>query len=124
MFNVSSEQSCVREGASYDKVYLLGQDDLGTFSSNERVPSANSPSTREDDDFDVDRSESDSNEDEGIGSDKPPIQFVIGPNDLRQFILLSLWTKNNFNSTVQRKHFETLREKYKIPISIPIHRGV
>ena len=83
MFNVSSEQSCVREGASYDKVYLLGQDDLGTFSSNERVPSANSPSTREDDDFDVDRSESDSNEDEGIGNDEPPIQFVIGPNGLR-----------------------------------------
>ena len=80
MFNVSSEQSYVREGASYDKVYLLGQDDLDTFSSNERVPSANSPSTR---DLDVDRSESDSNEDEGIGNDEPPIQFVIGPNGLR-----------------------------------------
>ena len=124
MSNASSEQSCVRKGAGYDEVYMLGQDDPDTSSSNERVPSTNSPSMEEDDDLDVDRSESDSNEDEGIGNDEPPIQFVIGPNGLRQFILLSLWTKNNFNSTEQRKHFETLREKYQIPISIPIHRGV
>ena len=65
----SSEQSCVCEGPSYDEVYPLGQDDLDT-SSEERVLFANSPST-EDDDLDGNESESDSNED--IGNDEPPI---------------------------------------------------
>ena len=27
---------------------------------------------------------------------------------------------NDFNSTIKKKHFETLREKYYIPIGIPI----
>ena len=64
----SSEQSCVCEGPSYDEVYPLGQNDPNT-SSEERVPSTNSPST-EDDDLDGNRSKSDSNED--IGNDDPP----------------------------------------------------
>ena len=48
-------------------MYLLGQDDPST-SSEERVSSANSPSTK-DDDLDGDGSESDSKED--IGNDEP-----------------------------------------------------
>ena len=48
-------------------MYLLGQDDPST-SSEERVSSANSPSTK-DDDLDRDGSESDSKED--IGNDEP-----------------------------------------------------
>ena len=100
-------------------MYLLGQDDLGT-SSDERVSSANSPIMEEDDDLDVDGSESDSNKDEDIGNDEPPIQSVIGPDGFRQFILLPLWTMNDFNSTIKKKHFETLREKYQIPVGIPI----
>ena len=81
---------------------------------------ANSPFTEEDDDLDVDGSKSDSNEDEDIGNDKPPIQSVIGPDGLRQFILFLLWTVNDFNSTIKKKHFETLREKYQIPVGILI----
>ena len=73
MSNASSKQSCVCEGASYDEVYPLSQDDPGTSSSNERLPSGNSSSTEEDDDLDVDGSESYSNEDKGIGSDEPLI---------------------------------------------------
>ena len=118
MSSVSSEQSCVCKGTGYDEVYLLGQDNPDTYSSNERIPFANSPSTEEDDDLDVDGLEIDSNKDEGIGSDEPPIQSVIGPEGLRQFILLPLWTMNDFNSTIQRKHFKTLREKYQIPLSV------
>ena len=54
-----SEQLCVREGAGYDEVYLSGQDDPVTFYS-ERVPSVNSPSQEEEEeDSDVDGSESD-----------------------------------------------------------------
>ena len=71
MSNASSEQSCVCEGVGYDEVYSLGQDDLGT-SFDERVPSANSPSSEEDDDLYVDGSESDSKEDEDIGNDESP----------------------------------------------------
>ena len=44
-------------------------------SSDERVPSANSPSTEEDDDLDVDGLESDSNKDEDIGNDEPPFSL-------------------------------------------------
>jgi len=56
-------------GTGYDEVYPLGQHDLGTFSE-ERVLSANSPST-EDDDLNGDWLESDSNKD--IGNDEPPV---------------------------------------------------
>ena len=55
----SSEQSCVHEGAGYDEVYPLGQDDLGA-SYLERVPSTNSPF---EEDSDVDGSESGTSED-------------------------------------------------------------
>ena len=67
-------------------MYPLGQDEPGT-SSEERVPSANSPSM-EDDDLDGDGSESDLNEE--IGNDEPPVQSVIGPYGLREFIMLPL----------------------------------
>ena len=67
----SSEQSCVREGTGYDKVYPSGQDDLDT-SYDERIPSANSPSAEEDKDLDVDGSDGDLNNEEDIGSAKPP----------------------------------------------------
>ena len=69
MSSASSKQLYVREGAGYDEVYPLGQNDPNT-SSEERVSSANSPST-EDDDLDRDGLESDSNED--IGNDEPPV---------------------------------------------------
>ena len=67
-----SEQSCVREAVSYDKVFPSCQDDPG-ISYDERVPSANSPSAEEDEDLDVDGSEGDSNNEEDIGSVELPI---------------------------------------------------
>ena len=109
----SSEQSCVHEGASYDEVYSSSQDDPNT-SYDGRVPSANSPSMEEDGDLVVDGSEGDSN------GAEPPIQSVIGPDGFRQFILLPLWAVNDFNSSIKKKHFDTLREKYQIPVGIPI----
>ena len=118
----SSEQSCLRKGAGYDKVYPSGQDDPST-SYDERVPSANSPFVEEDEDLDVDGSEGDSGGDsngEDVDNAEPPIQSIIGPNGLREFLLLPLWTVNDFNSSIKEKHFETLRERYKIPVVIPI----
>ena len=73
----------------------------------------------EDGDLDVDRSKSDSNDD--LASSKPPTQSVIGPNGFREFIMIPLWTINDFNSSIKQTHFNTLREKYQIPINIPIH---
>ena len=116
MSNASSEQSCVRERAGYNKVYLLGQDNPDT-SSKERVPSANSPSM-EDDDLDGGGSKSDLNID--IGNDEPLVQSIIGPNGFREFIMLQLWMINDFNTSIKELHFNTLRKKYQIPVNIPM----
>ena len=114
----SSEQSCVRNGVSYDEVYLSSQNDPGT-SSDERVPSSNSPSTEEDGDVDIDGSRDDSSA-QSMANAEPPTQFVIGPNGLREFILLPLWTVNDFRSIIKHKNFDTLRKKFQIPVNIPI----
>nr|POF20747.1 hypothetical protein CFP56_65275 [Quercus suber] len=85
---VSSEQSCFRERAGYDEVYSSGQNDLGT-SYDEKVPSANSPFAKEDEDLDVDGSKGDSGKDsnnEDVDNVEPPIQSVIGRDGLRDFV--------------------------------------
>ena len=97
-------------------MYLLGQDDLGT-SSKEKFPFANSPST-EDDDLDGDKPKSDSNED--IGNDEPLVQSVIGLDGFKEFIMLLLWTINDFNSSIKQRRFNSLREKYQILVNIPM----
>lgn len=119
----SSDQSCVWEGAGYDEVYPSSHDNLGT-SHDERVSFTSSPSAEEDKDVDVVGSEG------GSGGDlnssnmiyiDPPVQFVIGSDGLKEFILFPLWTVNDFNSTVKKKNFESLRERYQILVGIPIH---
>ena len=114
---MSSNQSCVHDGAGYDEVYLSGQDDPST-SYDEQVPSSNSSSVEKDEDVDVDGLEGDSNKD--LVSAEPPSQSIIGPDGLRQFILLPLWPVKDFKSSIKQKHFDTLREKYQIPVNIPI----
>ena len=89
-------------------MFPLGQNDHGT-TSEERNPSATSPSTW-DEDLDADRSEGDSS-DSLIGTD-PPIQSVIGPDGFSEFIMLPIWMVNDFISTIKQAHFKTLREKY------------
>ena len=78
---VSSDQSCVRDGAGYDELYSSGQDDLGT-SYDEQVPSSNSSSAEGDEDVDVDGSKGNSN-DEDIVSVEPSSQSIIGPDGFR-----------------------------------------
>ena len=86
MSSVSSEQSWVRKGAGYDEMNPSGQGDP-VILSDERNPSASSPSTRNED-LDMDGSESGPND--NLVSAKPPPQFVVGPDGLREFILLPL----------------------------------
>ena len=37
-----------------------------------------------------------------------------------KFVLPLMWMINDFNSTIKRKHFDTIRERYQIPDDIPI----
>ena len=111
-----SEQSCVREGAGYNEVFPSSQDDPDTF-HDERVPSANSSSTEEDEDLDVDGLEGDSNDEEDIGSVEPPFQSVIGPNGLREFIMLLLWTINEFNSSIKQNTSVCLGRNTRFPLA-------
>ena len=115
----SSEQLCACEGAGYNKVYPSGWDDPSA-SYSERVPFANSSSEEEEEDSDVDGLESSTNEDSDEENVKSPIRSVVGPDSLRKFVLPFMWTVNNFNSTIKRKNFDTLRERYQIHVDIPI----
>jgi len=44
----------------------------------------------------------------------------VGPDGLREFTLLPLWTVNDFVSKIKESHFKTLKDKYQIPVHIPI----
>ena len=66
----------------------------------------------------MDGSKSDFND--GIDGVEPLIQFIIGPDGFREFIMLSIWTVNDFTSSIKEPHFKTLREKYQIPVNIRI----
>ena len=77
-----------------------------------------SASSSRDEDSEMGRSNCDSSDD--LIGVKPPIQSIIGPNGLREFILLPLWTVNDFISKIKESHFKTLRDKYQIPVRIPM----
>ena len=62
----------------------------------------------------------DGSSDKNIVSVEPPSQSSVSPDGLKEFILLPLWTVNDFRSTIKQKHFDELREKYQIPANIPI----
>ena len=115
MSNVSSNQFCVRDGAGYDEVFLSSQKDPNT-SSEERNPSVTSPS--KDKDLGTVGLEGDSSD--GLDGAEPPVQSIIGPDGLKEFIMLPIWTVNYFISTIKEFHFKTLRAKYQIPVNIPM----
>ena len=49
---------------------------------------------------------------DGLDGAEPPVQSVIGPDGLKEFIMLPIWTVNDFVSTIKESHFKTLRAKY------------
>ena len=114
MSSALSNQSCVRDGADYDKMYSSGHKDPDV-SSEERSLSA---SSSRDGELKIERSEGGSID--GLIGDKPPIQSVIGPDGLREFIMLPLWTVNDFISKIKEPHFKTVRDRYQIPVNIPM----
>ena len=83
--------------------------------------SANSPFDEEDEYLDKDGLKSDIDEvSSNEESDESPFRTVVGLNGLRNFILPLIWTINDFSLTIQRKHFNTLRDRYQIPVDVPI----
>ena len=108
MSSASSNQSVVCDGVDYEEVYPSGHKDQES-PSEERSPSASSPSL--------------TNEDmEGSDDGKEqPIKSVVGTVGLREFIMLPKWMVNEFNSTIKEKHFSSLRANYQILENIPIH---
>ena len=112
MSSASSNQSVVHDGTDYKEVYPSGHKDQKS-PSEERSPSASSPSSTNEDMEIADPKGSDDDEEQLIKS-------VVGANGLREFIMLSEWTVNDFRSTIKEKHFNTLRANYQIPNNIPI----
>ena len=86
--------------------------------SEERSPLDNSPSSRDDEGLETEGPEDDFIQD--LDDTQPPVHSVVGPNGLRKFIMLSIWTVNDFTSTIKETHFKTLRDKFQIADSIPI----
>ena len=111
MSSASSNQSFVRDGAGYEELYLSGCRDPDELS--ERSPSATSPSSKNED---MELAEQEEGSDDG----EQRIKSVVGADGLREFVMLSEWTVNNFTSTIKEVHFKTLRAIYQIPDHILI----
>ena len=116
MSSASSKHSFVHNGAGYDEAYSLGHKNFDS-PSGERSQSASSPSSR-DEGLEMEGPEDDFIQD--LDDTNPPIQSVVGLDGLRKFIMLPIWTVNDFTSTIKESHFKTLRDKYQIPDSIPL----
>ena len=108
MSSASSNQSFVRDGAGYEEVYPSGYRDPDDL-SDERSPSASSPSSKNED---MEVAEPEEGSDDG---EDQRIKSVIGADGLREFIMLPEWTVNAFTSTIKEPHFKTLRANYQIP---------
>ena len=113
MSSASSNQSFVRDGADYEKVYPSGYRDPDDLSE-ERSPSTSSPSSKNED-MEMAEPEEGSND-----SEDQRIKSVVGVDGLRGFVMLPEWTVNAFTSTIEEAHFKTLRANYQIPDHIPI----
>ena len=68
--------------------------------------------------MDADKSVGDSSD--GLICANPPVQSIISLDGFREFIMFPIWTINDFTSTIKETHFKTIREKYQIPINIPL----
>ena len=105
MSSALSNQSIICDRADYEEVYLSGHKDQES-PSEERSPSASSPSSTNEDMEMADPEEAfDDNEEQQIKS-------VVGVDGLREFIMLPEWMMNDFNSTINEKCFSTFRVNY------------
>ena len=134
----------IYEGAGYDKVYSSGhRPKEGLSWSSEGEPSAHSPideeedydgkevEEREGDEDEYDESEEENkgefegedDKDEGENDERASMRGSsrsIGDGHTHPFILLVIWTVNDFKPTMTTKIFNNLRDCYQIPDNIPI----
>ena len=108
----ASSKSFVRDGVSYEELYLSGYRDPDDLS--ERSPSASSSSSKNED---MEVAEPEEGSDDG---EDQRIKSIVGADGLREFVMLPEWTVNAFTSTIKEPHFKTLRANYQIPYYIPI----
>ena len=113
MSSASSNQSVIRDGTDYEKVCSSSHKDQES-PGEERSPTASSSSSTNED---TKMAEPEEVSDDG---EEQQIRSVVGANGLREFIMLPEWTVNNFKSTINEKHFKTLRDNFQIPDNIPI----
>ncbi|KAL0006239.1 hypothetical protein SO802_013800 [Lithocarpus litseifolius] len=111
MSSASSNQSFVRDGVGYNEVHPLGRKDPNIASEESSSATSSFSSS--------DRIESNLSDD--LGENEPQIQSVIDSDGMRKFIMLSLWTVNDFTSSIKESHFKTLRNKYQLPVNMPLH---
>ena len=57
---------------------------------------------------------------EGLDEVEPSIQSAVGLDGVREFFMLPIQTINDFTSIIKESHFKTFREKYQIPVNIPL----
>ena len=113
MSSASSNQSVVRDGADYEEVYSSGHKDQESPSKETSLSTSSLSSTNED----MEMADPEEGSDDG---EEQPIKSIVSVDGLREFIVLSEWTVNDFNCTIKEKHFSTLRANYQIPNNIPI----
>ena len=87
MSSASSNQSFVHNGAGYEEVYPSGYRDPDDLSE-ERSPSASSPSSKNED-MEVAKPEEGSDD-----SEEQRIKSVVGADGLKEFVMLPEWTVN------------------------------
>ena len=114
MSSASSNQLVVRDGIDYEEVYPLGHKDQESPSEERSLFASSLSSTNED----MEMTDPEEDFDDG---EEQPIKSVMGAGGLREFIMLSEWTVNDFNSTIKEKHFNTISANYQIPDNIPIY---
>ena len=100
----ASSKSFVRDGVSYEELYLSGYRDPDDLS--ERSPSASSSSSKNED---MEVAEPEEGSDDG---EEQRIKSVVGTDGLKEFVMLPEWTINFFKSMIKEAHFKTLRANY------------
>ena len=113
MSSASSNQSVVRDKVDNEEVYSSGHVDQESPGEERSLSASFSSSTNEDMEMVDPKEVSDDGKEQTLRS-------IVGANGLREFIILSEWTVNNFVSTIKENHFKTLRENFQIPDNIPI----
>ena len=113
MFNASSSQSIVHDGADYEEVFPSGHKEQESTSEDRSLSTSSSSLTNEDREMVVPEEVSDDGEGQQVRS-------VVGADGLREFIMLPEWTVHNFRSTIKENHFNTFRDNFQIPDNIPI----